>query len=107
MNCCNIIPAQAMKRSVMRCRAISAAVQATSTFLMPCVAQPGLWPRRTPLKRQVPLSEGWRLQTYEEKERMTTTTNGRLWIGKDIKRHEDPDLLMGTAQYTNDMKVAG
>lgn len=38
---------------------------------------------------------------------MTTTTNGRVWIGKDIKRHEDPALLMGTAQYTNDMKVAG
>lgn len=38
---------------------------------------------------------------------MSTTTNGRVWIGKDIKRHEDPALLMGTAQYTNDMKVAG
>ncbi len=38
---------------------------------------------------------------------MTTTTNGRVWIGKDIKRHEDPALLMGTAKYTNDLELAG
>lgn len=38
---------------------------------------------------------------------MTTTTNGRMWIGKDIKRREDPSLLMGTVTYTNDFKVTG
>ncbi len=38
---------------------------------------------------------------------MTTTTNQRAWIGKDIKRHEDPALLMGTATYTNDIKLPG
>jgi carbon-monoxide dehydrogenase large subunit len=38
---------------------------------------------------------------------MTTTTNGRAWVGKDIKRREDPALLMGTATYINDMKLTG
>src|SRR5438270_19184 len=36
---------------------------------------------------------------------MTTTTNQRTWIGKDIKRREDPALLMGTAIYTNDINL--
>ncbi len=35
------------------------------------------------------------------------TTTKRTWIGKDIKRREDPALLMGTAIYTNDMKLSG
>src|SRR5947209_5802503 len=38
---------------------------------------------------------------------MTTTTNQRAWIGKDIKRREDPALLMGTAIYTNDVNLPG
>ena len=38
---------------------------------------------------------------------MTTTTNGYAWIGKDIKRREDPDLLTGRAEYTNDVKLPG
>ncbi len=38
---------------------------------------------------------------------MTTTTNGYTWIGKDIKRREDPDLLTGRAEYTNDVKLPG
>src|SRR5437660_490202 len=38
---------------------------------------------------------------------MTTTTNQRTWIGKDIKRREDPALLMGTAIYTNDVNLPG
>src|SRR5205085_11022878 len=38
---------------------------------------------------------------------MTTTTNQHTWIGKDIKRREDPALLMGTATYTNDIKLPG
>lgn len=38
---------------------------------------------------------------------MTTTTNRHVWIGKDIKRREDPSLLMGTVTYTNDFKVTG
>ena len=38
---------------------------------------------------------------------MTTTTNQHTWIGKDIKRHEDPALLMGTAIYTNDVNLPG
>src|SRR5512135_2248761 len=38
---------------------------------------------------------------------MTTTTNSYTWIGKDIKRREDPDLLTGRAEYTNDVKLPG
>src|SRR5437879_1547501 len=38
---------------------------------------------------------------------MTTTTNGYTWIGKDIKRQEDPDLLTGRAEYTSDVKLPG
>ena len=38
---------------------------------------------------------------------MSTTTNQHTWIGKDIKRREDPALLMGTAIYTNDLKLPG
>ena len=38
---------------------------------------------------------------------MTTTSNQRTWIGKDIKRREDPALLMGTAIYTNDINLPG
>src|SRR5437764_5386886 len=38
---------------------------------------------------------------------MTTTSNQRTWIGKDIKRREDPALLMGTAIYTNDIRLPG
>jgi CO/xanthine dehydrogenase Mo-binding subunit len=38
---------------------------------------------------------------------MTTTTDAYTWIGKDIKRREDPDLLTGRAEYTNDVKLPG
>lgn len=42
---------------------------------------------------------------------MTTATdmvtNGYSWIGKDVKRREDPALLMGTAKYTNDLDMPG
>jgi len=38
---------------------------------------------------------------------MTTTTHQHTWIGKDIKRREDPALLMGTAIYTNDVNLPG
>jgi CO/xanthine dehydrogenase Mo-binding subunit len=38
---------------------------------------------------------------------MTTTTREYTWIGKDIKRREDPDLLTGRAEYTNDVKLPG
>ena len=38
---------------------------------------------------------------------MTTTTNIYTWIGKDIKRREDPDLLTGRAEFTNDVKLPG
>ncbi len=38
---------------------------------------------------------------------MATTINKRTWVGKDIKRREDPSLLMGTATYINDMKLPG
>ena len=38
---------------------------------------------------------------------MTTKANERAWIGKDIKRREDPSLLMGHATYVNDFTVTG
>lgn len=38
---------------------------------------------------------------------MATTTSEHVWIGKDIKRREDPSLLMGTATSINDFKVVG
>ncbi|MCU0492958.1 MAG: xanthine dehydrogenase family protein molybdopterin-binding subunit, partial [Chloroflexaceae bacterium] len=38
---------------------------------------------------------------------MTITEAKRTWIGKDMKRREDPALLMGTAQYTNDVNLPG
>ena len=38
---------------------------------------------------------------------MTTTANGYKWIGKNIKRREDPALLTGKAEYTNDVKLPG
>ncbi|WP_052889282.1 xanthine dehydrogenase family protein molybdopterin-binding subunit [Thermogemmatispora carboxidivorans] len=38
---------------------------------------------------------------------MTTTVSERAWIGKDLKRREDPALLMGTVTYINDFKIAG
>jgi CO/xanthine dehydrogenase Mo-binding subunit len=38
---------------------------------------------------------------------VTTTTTEHTWIGKDIKRREDPALLMGTALFTNDVKLPG
>jgi len=38
---------------------------------------------------------------------VTTTTNSHTWIGKDIKRREDPDLLTGRAEYTGDVKLPG
>jgi CO/xanthine dehydrogenase Mo-binding subunit len=36
-----------------------------------------------------------------------TTTPEFKWVGKDIKRREDPSLLMGTAKYTNDVQLPG
>ena len=38
---------------------------------------------------------------------MTTTTTGYTWVGKDVKRREDPSLLMGNAQYVNDVRLSG
>jgi len=38
---------------------------------------------------------------------MATTTNQYTWVGKDVKRREDPALLTGTAQYTSDVKLPG
>src|SRR2546426_1747174 len=38
---------------------------------------------------------------------MTTSTNNYTWIGKDVKRREDPDLLTGRAEFTNDVKLPG
>jgi CO/xanthine dehydrogenase Mo-binding subunit len=38
---------------------------------------------------------------------MTTTAHERTWIGKDLKRREDPSLLMGTAIYVNDLRMTG
>ncbi len=38
---------------------------------------------------------------------MTTTSNQHTWIGKNIKRREDPALLMGKAPYTNDINLPG
>src|SRR3989454_283515 len=43
----------------------------------------------------------------EERKTVTTTTNSHTWIGKDIKRREDPDLLTGRAEYTGDVKLPG
>src|SRR5437016_930346 len=43
----------------------------------------------------------------EERKTVTTTTNSHTWIGKDIKRREDPDLLTGRAEYTSDVKLPG
>src|SRR2546430_7370149 len=43
----------------------------------------------------------------EERKTVTTTTNSHTWIGKDIKRREDPDLLTGRAGYTGDVKLPG
>lgn len=37
----------------------------------------------------------------------TTNTNGHAWVGKEMKRREDPALLMGTVTYINDMKLPG
>jgi CO/xanthine dehydrogenase Mo-binding subunit len=37
----------------------------------------------------------------------TPTPATRTWIGKDLKRREDPALLKGSATYTNDVKLPG
>lgn len=37
----------------------------------------------------------------------TTEAPSYTWIGKDIKRREDPALLTGSAVYTNDFKLPG
>src|SRR5213080_5365726 len=42
-----------------------------------------------------------------EERKTVTTTNSHTWIGKDIKRQEDPDLLTGRAVYTNDVRLPG
>ena len=34
-------------------------------------------------------------------------TTQRTWIGKDVPRLEDPRLLMGRANYTDDVRLAG
>ena len=34
-------------------------------------------------------------------------TQERRWIGKDIKRREDPALLTGRAQFTDDVNLPG
>ncbi|HEY0755406.1 MAG TPA: xanthine dehydrogenase family protein molybdopterin-binding subunit [Ktedonobacteraceae bacterium] len=38
---------------------------------------------------------------------MNTIANERTWIGKNVKRREDPSLLMGTVTYINDFKLSG
>jgi CO/xanthine dehydrogenase Mo-binding subunit len=38
---------------------------------------------------------------------MTATSEGLKWIGKEVKRREDPALLAGAAQYTNDVNLGG
>ena len=41
---------------------------------------------------------------------MATTETPRTelkWIGKEVKRREDPSILAGAAQYTNDVSMAG
>lgn len=38
---------------------------------------------------------------------MTTTVPPRQWIGKDLKRIEDPKLLSGKATYTDDFRLPG
>src|SRR5256714_14101577 len=53
------------------------------------------------------IGESYLSGVSKEKKAMTTTTNQRTWIGKDIKRREDPALLMGTAIYTNDVNLPG
>src|SRR5712691_8522304 len=47
------------------------------------------------------------VRSLEERKTVTTATNSHTWIGKDIKRREDPDLLTGRAEYTNDVKLPG
>src|SRR5260370_36455840 len=46
-------------------------------------------------------------EAYKEILTVTTTTNNYTWIGKHIKRREDPDLLTGRAEFTNDVKLPG
>ena len=38
---------------------------------------------------------------------METTKQELKWVGKDIKRREDPALITGKATYTNDMTLPG
>src|SRR5260370_41692506 len=45
------------------------------------------------------------VRSVEEKKTVTTSTNSYTWIGKGIKRREDPDLLTGRAEYTSDVKL--
>src|SRR2546430_16914204 len=47
------------------------------------------------------------VRSLEERKTVTTSTNSYTWIGKDIKRQEDPDLLTGRAEYTSDVKLPG
>src|SRR6266700_2509991 len=47
------------------------------------------------------------VRSLEERKTVTTATNSHTWIGKDIKRREDPDLLTGRAEYTSDVKLPG
>src|SRR5713226_10104201 len=47
------------------------------------------------------------VRSSEERKTVTTSTNSYTWIGKDIKRREDPDLLTGRAEFTNDVKLPG
>src|SRR5215469_4568144 len=47
------------------------------------------------------------VRSLEERKTVTISTNSYTWIGKDIKRREDPDLLTGRAEYTSDVKLPG
>jgi CO/xanthine dehydrogenase Mo-binding subunit len=38
---------------------------------------------------------------------METVARERRWIGKDVKRREDPALITGKATYTNDVSLPG
>jgi CO/xanthine dehydrogenase Mo-binding subunit len=45
------------------------------------------------------------VQFFEGEHAMAT--DKYTWVGKDVRRREDPALLMGTAQYTSDVHLPG
>src|SRR5258708_16299272 len=61
----------------------------------------------TKCERLAWLRNGFCEEAYKEILTVTTTTDKYTWIGKDIKRREDPDLLTGRAEFTSDVKLPG